>query len=634
MTVLFSGSEAFGSDLRTQEFYSDEMETFVDLPDSACQILLDDEVNYAVLRIGERKIKISASGRNDRSASLVLDCGRQLVVYSLRYNSRRKYGRSSTMIGRGRFENAYIASTIYSQSPGELSSSIELADYSEPLLQVAARETWVRNRDLLLRTNGADVVHQGMDWRLSYGFARFAGLQDDRLNYRVGVGVYGLNVAHTKSLLIGSKLEDRFTWLYLPQPARLSLGIGRKSDGSEVKVADRFFSGRLGPLATTTLARYVLEKDSGDNVNEATQIRVEQSMANLSDSPVNSNTIECFDSKRCFLTSWSLRQPVRLVNSALLTEYAFLPHSAGASISTEFAGAQEVNFGVRHYFKQKSFVRRWRFVRAEEQISGTSETSNIHLEATFGRFSYFVDQTSSFLKKIPLATGFGLRFNGEKTHAGFRMTRGDATKASIGALFDIRYFFDKNIRSASVRLTNAKIRVRVLSVAGDKVIPGATVSLIRDGVTIDKAEASQDGDVLFTKAKCCGEFSVRAVLGEFVSDVSVFLSETMMEPSVTVFMEDHRKVYVEFFVKKEGNKLERLDIGNFYPEVGDAIVGFKGAIYQDNYIFIPISGFVEPVLNESILPYRFQVLSIDGGEFNTRQSGGHNIRVILEEKAR
>lgn len=626
------GIYAAEQELRTLDFYTDEPDKDVEMPGADCEFLLDDDSNYSVSRAGERKIRISAAGKSDRSASLILDCAEGLVVYNLRYNARKKYGRSAERVTRGRRIDSYLGLTLFSQKAGEISSSFELGDSSEPLLQVSVRESIVRSNDMRLTTNSVDAMHQGADWRLSYGFSRALSLLDDRLNYRVGVGLYGLSVAHSKSILLDSKVEDRFTWVHIPSPIRVSFGYGEKVDGSAIKFADRFFSGRLGLLSASALVRFFQERDADQKVSKGALARLEQRASKLLYSPVNSSTIECRRTQHCFLTNWTLRQPIEFKNGTFFTEYSPVPHSAAGYITASFSGVQEFNFGIKHFFKQKSFASRWHFVRADERDSGTSEASNLHLETDVGNYLYFVDQSASFVRKTPLSTSLGFRFTGEKIQSGLRLTRESGGKPLIGALVDFRYFFDKNIRSASIRLVKAKVRVRVLSNAGDKALPGVRVNLSRNNTLIESVNTTVDGEALFTEARCCGNFKIIASINGFVSEASVFVTETMLEPTLTVFLEDHRKVQIDYVLKKNSSKMERLNLPNFYPEVGEAIVTFKGAIYEGNLVFVPISSFAKYELNESLLPFRYRIVAIEGAEFDTKQPGDHRVKVILEEK--
>lgn len=627
-----TGINAAEQGLRTLDFYTDETDKDVEMPGANCEFLIDDDKAFSALRVGKVKIRVSAAGRNDHSASLILDCAGELIVYTLRYNPRKKYGVTTQQRSRGRRSDAYAGSTLFTQKAGELSSSFELGDYSEPLLQISARETMVRSRNVRLRTDSVDSAHQGADWRLNYGFSRALSPLDDRLSYRLGVGLYGLSLAHSRSILLDSKTEDRFTWAHIPHPVKVSLAYGRKSDGSEVKFADRFSSGRLGLLSATALVRIFQEKDAAQKISEGVLARLEQRASEVLYSPVNSNTIECKRIQHCFLTNWTIRQPIEFKNGAFLAEYSPVPHSAGSYLTASFSGVHEFNFGIKHFFKQKSFASRWRFVRSEEQDSGTSEASNLHLEADVGNYLYYVDQSASFMRKTPLTTSLGVRFNGDKIQTGLRLTKESSKKPLIGALFDLRYFFDKNIRSVSVRLVKAKVRVRVLSNAGDKPVLGARVILSRDNVLIESVDTSEDGEAVLTEARCCGDFQIKVSFNGFVSEASIFVSETMLEPSVTVFLEDHRKVYIDYFLKKNGSKIERLNLPNFYPEVSEAVVAFKGAAYEGNLAFVPISSFAEFELNESLLPFRYRVVSIEGANFDTKKPEDHRVRVILEDK--
>ena len=633
-TFLLHIGTCWAAGLNTLEFYNDEIEKIIEIPDATCVCFLDDESNYSVSRMGEKKIKITAAGITERSASLLVDCTSDSIVYSMRYFSRKKYGFDGQAGRRKSLPDAYAAISTSRNAFGEGSSYYEISDRSERYFQVTARQSDFLSASQGLRTHSFDMAHEDSDWRLGYGVDRVYYGSDSKFNYRVVLGLLGMNLSQTQSKQIHTGFEEKSTWLRLPAPFGLGFGHRLASDGTELRVIDRFFSATRNDWSLTALTRYTQEKAQSGEITKKARIRIDQSLGRWGLRPGVSNSIDCEKVTRCFLTEWSLKMPINLMRTSIAPEYGLLPHFAGVNLSTRFGGGQSFNFGMREYFKQKSFANRWRFVVKDDVAAGTSEGSQLHLETSKGDWTYFIDQSASIINKQSIGSGMGFQFTGNRFNTALRFLRPKLDNGPVTALGDFRYFFDKNIRSVTIGLARSKIKVRVLSVAGDNPVSGAKLDILKDGEIVGGLETSAEGEALFLGARCCGEYEVRAKHRDFSAEGTAYVSASLREPSLTLYIVDHRKIPVEFYVRKSNLELERVNIANFYPEIGEAIVSLAGAMYEGGFIYVPISGSVNLVINDGLLPFRYHVLSVDGAIVDTKIDSPKPVRVVLEEKSR
>ncbi len=620
------------ADLKMIDFYNDEMQKTLELPDPTCVCLIDDEQSYTASKMGDRKVQITAKGNNERSATLMLDCPGSVVVYALRYFGRKKYGSISSQAWKD-WPAAHVELSGNYTSSGASSRSFEFMDRSEPYFQFSGRESLFLGPEIRSKIDSVDFAHEGDTWRLGYGADRVLSVSEKKVNYRVSLGLGDVSVSHSTSTEIKDQKQSRVTWMRVPVPLNLNLGYQQKFDGSEVGVVDRFFFANFDAVMTSAITRYIMEKDYLGNVTQTAKIRIDQNLRRLPLNPSMSNTIACRALERCFLTNLSFRVPIYLVRTSIIPEYAPLPHTATLRISSEFGDGHSINFGLKHVFKRESFVRHWRFAAREKTESITDDLSVLHLESTVRNITYFAEQSFSVLEKAVGGTGIGLQYVGEKINGGIRVFKERSQKSPVQAFLDLRYYIDKNLRSATIRLAQTKIRVKVLSNAEDKPVVGAKVLLFRSGELVDSAETSNEGEVNFTKTNCCGDFDIRASFKEFGAEGQVHLSASALEASATLYLEDHRQVQVDYYLKNSGSSFERVYINNFYPEIGDAIIGYPDAVYEGNNIYVPIYGENKPFINDVLLPFKYRLISIDGGDLDSKQRGPGRVRVVLEENS-
>jgi hypothetical protein len=112
----------------------------------------------------------------------------------------------------------------------------------------------------------------------------------------------------------------------------------------------------------------------------------------------------------------------------------------------------------------------------------------------------------------------------------------------------------------------------------------------------------------------------------------VLISPGNLERSVKLYVNDHKKVQVEFFLQSAKNGLEKLNIQNYFPEIGEGILGHHSAVYSNNSLLIPIAGLVDLTMNEQLLPFQYRLISVSGDKFDTTVDGVQVVRILVEEK--
>jgi hypothetical protein len=57
-------------------------------------------------------------------------------------------------------------------------------------------------------------------------------------------------------------------------------------------------------------------------------------------------------------------------------------------------------------------------------------------------------------------------------------------------------------------------------------------------------------------------------------------------------------------------------------------------IYAGNYVYVPITGLTEMRINQGLLPFNYDFLEMQGGDFDTRDPGVQAVNLILSLKGK
>jgi hypothetical protein len=99
-----------------------------------------------------------------------------------------------------------------------------------------------------------------------------------------------------------------------------------------------------------------------------------------------------------------------------------------------------------------------------------------------------------------------------------------------------------------------------------------------------------------------------------------------------VIINDHRKIAVEYFVTENGREPSRVNVVNFYDEINEALLGCDGCSYAGNSIFVPIDGLVTLRVNQSLLPFAYQIEKDDTFEIDSRNENLKSVKVTLKRR--
>ena len=631
--LCLCSSAGYSESLEILEFYPDANEQTIPISDPSCLYFIDDSSNYRVELVGTDEIKVTGIGTSDRSASLIVDCPMKTAYFALRFNSRRKYGFDSEARPRLGQSDSYFGISATEGALSGHSKGLDVVDRSLRIFQLTIREGLPTGALQGTRSESVDVAHEGERWRIGYGVERMFGIFDQKMSYRSFFGFDGMSLAHSHSRYLQSGETESSSWMRLPAPLNFGFGYQKGRDDVTLRTIDRFFPSSVGSLSIGSTIRYSHETNPVEGVRELLRIKVDESLRSSSLlRPGNYNSFECTSTKNCLMTEWVTRNTSNFRDNSLTLEYGLLPHSISANMQSKFGKRHNTGMQIRHNFKDKSFVNRWAFVSKDLGPGATAESSTLHLEFGGGKWTYFVDQSATMIKKDIRGSVAGFRFDGDKVQASASVSRFQPTKGPFSFVAEFRYFFDENIRSLALRSSKTKIDVAVLSNAGDKPVGGVVVNLLLNNTVIGSAVSSPEGRVAFTEGRCCEEYVVQAEHLKQTMSAVVLISPGNLERSVKLYVNDHKKVQVEFFLQSTKNGLEKLNIQNYFPEIGEGILGHHSAVYSNNSLLIPIAGLVDLTMNEQLLPFQYRLISVSGDKFDTTVDGVQVVRILVEEK--
>jgi hypothetical protein len=313
-------------------------------------------------------------------------------------------------------------------------------------------------------------------------------------------------------------------------------------------------------------------------------------------------------------------------------EYGLLPHQVAMSLNAEVLRRQKINLQFKKKFSQKSIVSRWRYFKEDLDAASTFDAAGLHLEYTQGKWTFFGDQSASILQRAMYSNSLGARYEGESLLVGFGGAF-DVKRPRSPALYaNIRYFFDRNLGSFALKNSKTLIKVKVKSNAPGRSVPGALVKLLQDGNIIAEKKSSPDGLVEFSEGRCCDEFKITVNANGFEENQSVYLTPLSITRSTSVIINDHRKIAVEYFVTENGREPSRVNVVNFYDEINEALLGCDGCSYAGNSIFVPIDGLVTLRVNQSLLPFAYQIEKDDTFEIDSRNENLKSVKVTLKRR--
>ncbi len=362
--------------------------------------------------------------------------------------------------------------------------------------------------------------------------------------------------------------------------------------------------------------------------------------------PAITHTIDCENGKSCQLSELKTEGEITRTSHSIDVEYAMLPHHLGVGASI---GNQKTSFSsqIKYVFPGDPPLSRFPWAKAVRQQGGLMETSMLNLEWINGDWTYFASLSDQILspRRGSPAGQIGTRYEGRTLYAAATIIRSatvdrdpvQKTGPDFGWAIEIRAFLDRNISRAIKALKKRPIEVSVVSNALGIPIAGADIRLERDGSPIYQAFSDKNGRATFSVPSCCEDFVTRVYKDGLMQERRTGYVDGKFIDNAKFILNDHVK-YTIIFKNRGANgvrELQQSELQNFIPELGESIVTVDGAKYEGNQLFVATGMPAKVQIKKSLLPFRYEILKIEGLDSNEQLVPGDQnttITVTIKDK--
>ena len=158
LTLGFS-SPSRSEDLNILTFHVDDTDHEMKLPNDRCLHYLDDTSNFRIQTKSGQVLQVTALGRSDRPATLLIDCPEQSLVYSLVFNARSIHSRDDNLGQPVRPQSSLgLETRTTDRGPGV--AEFDLTDRSLDPLQITLRRLEAMNSKTGFSTRSFDADHR------------------------------------------------------------------------------------------------------------------------------------------------------------------------------------------------------------------------------------------------------------------------------------------------------------------------------------------------------------------------------------------------------------------------------------------------------------------------------------------
>jgi hypothetical protein len=619
-------------DLNTVTFHVDDTDKEIKLPNDACAHYLDDPSNFKIQKTSPTLIQVIALGRSERSATLLIDCPEQSLVYSLVFYARSINSKNDSLSQIVRPQSS-LGLEIRASDQGPGAVEFDFTDRSLDPLQIVLRRVEAFNTKPDNSTRSLDVEHRFGLSSIGYGYQITDQPNNKQAVLRTNLQIAGITSSHTKTLKYQQNFIADSYWLRLPAPLGVGLGVERNSKGRQAKVIDRFFNTRMGDFSTTTGTRYQQTLHEDGTTTKSIKFTTDQSSRlNQNFRLTNKNHLTCGRLNACTISEWAIKSKINYRQHDLSLDYGIWPHLLGTGLSTKFFGNQRFNMSINRKLRPIETLKRWPHFAVDEDVDSTSEISGVHLELKNSKWTYYADQSASLISGKIWSNTIGARYEGDEITAGIAGSIEGSNYRLPTFNASLRYFLSENLRSLSLRTSKNRLLVKVRSNAPGVFINGAVVELRKSGQLIATRVSSANGMVEFSEARCCETYNLSVELHGHKAESIVHVTPLSLNPSDLLIIEDHNKLHLDFLLVKPENRFEKANISNVFEEIGESIVSCPGCIQVNNDIYAPKDKRVSFEFNSSLLPFGLELDRIEPDFIDSSDTKTSQIRVLLKAR--
>jgi len=634
--VIWSGilvHEAFAV-LQTIDFYVDDLEKSVSLPEVGCAGFLDDTSGFS-FAINENTLAIEAATTTTRGATLLVNCPTSGEnIYSLRFVPRKKYSENvSAAIAApaapsGVFIHGNAAFTgLYGWGGGLFDQSYDGLQYTYGM----ARRAFGRNQDRKHYSMISSRLEEGY-----VGVARWSDVtragREEGASFTSTLFGYGLRAAGVKN---NFGARDRFD-VSASLPSPFGLRLARAATGDElIDTVERKFSATILRTSASLLLAYTHQRGGGLADRESLQPGIELLRNSFAGTLIGSRaTWGCELRTGCKLQHLNTDLSVERYAFAFLTEYSLVPHQASVAIAYQQAVGSSLKLTYLQVMpREVQYLKP--FTKNDEAVSPSTS-----LDAQM-RLQYGTRDATWFLQTG--ASSSGRRFASESIVLGGQIRHGK-TSWSLSAdtvpsrwtqsalSLQMLYEIDENLHRIVQRLRTRTLRLAVLSNALNMPVADAQIVVSAKNEIVATGTTNESGVFTSNALGCCGTFQIEARSGNAVKFYSLKVERETYSYEPKIVINDQYKIDVVFEVRSDAEESRPSDVTNYVPELGQAIISADGAKYFKNFIWVPLKHDFRFVVNAELLPYKYQIENVELPTSDDARMENTRIRVLLRKQ--
>ncbi|BBH52784.1 hypothetical protein JCM31447_12270 [Fluviispira sanaruensis] len=623
-----------------------ENDTFnASLNDNKCEFILDNNINYEVLKKSENKFIIKANKINEKSATVIFDCEKDQYIYRVLY--QHGYSQSSLFYQREFKGKTFLNYNFKMDGRNSATQVIQYVDGSAPNFYFRSSRLEYGNSNYF---NNIQLNYSGDKSNNSLQNNLYSGIYLGNGNDNIGkfliaqtaVGFYEYILTYQQQNYYENNFFSRKISLNIPNPVRLYLTYDRKTDASERYSVQRVFSFGAGNFQSYHFFNYEKEFKKPDPLNNPQLSFVEDTyyLNNFTTYFFTSFIYQQFNSdmyckgnKSCVLKNLLTTFNFQNFTTRLQFKYNFIPNGFDFYLQKFFLGESDFNLGFSKTFSPLDFFQKSDFSRTNMGESDYKFFSNLNLRHHYAGFFATLSLPLIYLNQNPTANA-SLEYETKNwiiySSCLLRPFDGaDWRQVNWQLTGGFSYYPGQGLNYALDYMKTHKIKGHVFS---NLRMPeeNVTVQLVFAGSVIQESSTDDKGYYEFNDVPKKGHFEIKMKKGVIESNAEFTKENHEVEKKAEIDLPYYTVVNLSFVLVKNGIETILSKINNY--NAGFSVVSVEGARYFGNKIVLKREKIEMLMLNPEILPFGYQVLKISENSVNTLEKEMANIIVYLKKE--
>jgi hypothetical protein len=623
--------------------YADFKSTILDLPNLACEVLLDSSINYRVTKIGSTLV-IDALAQNTSGALLIVSCQGEIDrEYSLQYRNqsiREDFTEDANPLSNR--PDSYFESKISRSSKNETQWANTWVDRSVKELEVRAQKTNTLAGKKQSSESFDLAHHLGDSEFIYYGFTNFYAMTREAQGYHAGIGTSLISSGLDRTFYVSGRRSDNY-YTSLSAPISIQLTGIDGGDGTWQRRASRTWFARSDNLTSRTTMSGVVQNDGR---SLALEQNFSQFVGTLS-TPVwlnNRSVGACASARKCKIREFAVGSSVKIGKLDGSWMHYLVPHFTLIGLEWKPNPRRILKLSFFRKFDTIPWTRQYKENEGDEIIAPDNQVAvdgDISLSFREGLFRSRIDYNQPILpersrKFASVSTGIGHEDDSMDWEVVVTQ-RIVERKVAPSFIASIKAYTDHNLRRIELNLKKHGVHGKLISSITKKPIDGAKISLHQDGRKLLETATDAAGTYRFLNVPVSGRFHIEAKFEHnlVAKDFEKEISDSELEQNI--LMTDFFVVKVEFVLDTNSNgTIDSSDmhviLANEIPEIQDAIVKADGAIIATDQALYRRGDILTFELNEALLPNRYQLISLSPKTLDSVKESSAVVKVLLREK--